>query len=249
MVGTLRIRGARAHNLRGVDVDLPRDALIVVIGVSGSGKSSLAFDTRFQEGQRRFLESLSPYARQFLGQMERPQVDLVEGLSPTLSIDQKTVNRNPRSTVGTITEVYDHLRLRYARLSTPRCPLCLRAIASRSPGDLADQLLREAEGRKAHVLAPVVRDRKGEYRAELKQWAKDGWLRARIDGAVVRLDEPIQLARNEKHTLLLSTGEERKSTGVCNLGLNSSASRFRSVTLRALTSTHGGVCGDALVEA
>jgi excinuclease ABC subunit A len=203
MAGTITIRGAREHNLRGLDLDLPRDALIVVTGVSGSGRSSLAFDTLYQEGQRRFLESLSPYARQFLGQMEKPNVDKVEGISPTLSIDQKTVNRNPRSTVGTITEIYDHLRLLYARLGTPRCPLCLRAIARRSPGDLADQLLREAEGRRAHVLAPVIRDRKGEYRAELEKWAKDGWLRARINGTVRQLDEPIQLARYEKHTIEL----------------------------------------------
>ncbi|MFN7144529.1 MAG: excinuclease ABC subunit UvrA, partial [Myxococcota bacterium] len=203
MPGNILIRGAREHNLRGIDLDLPRDALIVVTGVSGSGKSSLAFDTLYQEGQRRFLESLSPYARQFLGQMEKPNVDRVEGISPTLSIDQKTVNRNPRSTVGTITEIYDHLRLLYARLGTPRCPLCSRAIARRSPGDLADQLLREAEGRRAHVMAPVVRDRKGEYRAELEKWAKDGWLRARIDGEVRLLEEPIQLARYEKHTIEL----------------------------------------------
>jgi excinuclease ABC subunit A len=203
MSGTITIRGAREHNLRGIDLDLPRDALIVVTGVSGSGKSSLAFDTLYQEGQRRFLESLSPYARQFLGQMEKPDVDKVEGISPTLSIDQKTVNRNPRSTVGTITEIYDHLRLLYARIGTPRCPLCLRAIARRSPGDLADQLLREAEGRRAHVLAPVIRDRKGEYRAELEKWAKDGWLRARIDGEVRLLEDPVQLARYEKHTVEL----------------------------------------------
>ena len=203
MAGTITIRGAREHNLRGIDLDLPRDSLIVVTGVSGSGKSSLAFDTLYQEGQRRFLESLSPYARQFLGQMEKPNVDRVEGISPTLSIDQKTVNRNPRSTVGTITEIYDHLRLFYARLGTPRCPLCHRAIARRSPGDLADQLLREAEGRRAHVMAPVVKDRKGEYRAELEKWAKDGWLRARVDGEVRLLEEPIELARYEKHTIEL----------------------------------------------
>ncbi len=203
MPDSIVIRGAREHNLQGIDLDLPRDALIVITGVSGSGKSSLAFDTLYQEGQRRFLESLSPYARQFLGQMERPNVDRVEGLSPTLSIDQKTVNRNPRSTVGTITEIYDHLRLLFARLGTPRCPTCLRPIARRSPGDLADQLLREAEGARAHILAPVIRDRKGEYRAELEKWALDGWLRARIDGELRLLDEPITLARYEKHAIEL----------------------------------------------
>ena len=201
MSGSIRIRGAREHNLRGIDVDIPRDALTVVTGVSGSGKSSLAFDTLYQEGQRRFLESLSPYARQFLGQMERPAVDRVDNISPTLSIDQKTVNRNPRSTVGTITEIYDHLRLLFARLGTPRCPECLRPIARRSPSDLADQLLRTAEGQRLHVMAPLVRDRKGEYRKELEDWARDGWLRARIDGEVRGLDEPIVLARYEKHTI------------------------------------------------
>jgi len=200
-MATIRIRNAREHNLRGVDVDLPRDALSVITGVSGSGKSSLAFDTLYQEGQRRFLESLSPYARQFLGQMERPRVDHVHGLSPTLCIDQKTVNRNPRSTVGTITEVYDHLRLLYARLGTPRCPVCARVITRQSPGELADRLLRAYDGQRLLVLAPVVRDRKGEYRKELEQWARDGWLRARIDGELHALDQPVELGRYDKHTI------------------------------------------------
>ncbi len=197
----IQIRGAREHNLRGIDVDIPRDALTVITGPSGSGKSSLAFDTLYQEGQRRFLESLSPYARQFLGQMERPAVDRVDHLSPTLSIDQKTVNRNTRSTVGTVTEIFDHLRLLWSRLGTPRCPICLRAIARRSPGDIADRLLRDAEGRRAHVLAPVIRDRKGEYRKELEGWADAGWLRARVDGALISLDAPPALPRYEKHTI------------------------------------------------
>ncbi|MFZ5476048.1 MAG: excinuclease ABC subunit UvrA [Myxococcota bacterium] len=215
MPGPIQIRGARVHNLRGIDVDIPRDRFTVVTGVSGSGKSSLAFDTLYQEGQRRFLESLSPYARQFLGQMERPAVDRVDGISPTLSIDQKTVNRNPRSTVGTVTEIYDHLRLLWARLGTPRCPLCLRAIARRSPGDVADQLLRQGEGQRVHVMAPVIRDRKGEYRKELADLARDGWLRARIDGELRQLDEEIALARYEKHTIevvvdrLVATREDR----------------------------------------
>ncbi|MEN9786015.1 MAG: excinuclease subunit UvrA [Pseudomonadota bacterium] len=201
MQDTLRIRGARTHNLRGVDVDLPRDGLSVITGLSGSGKSSLAFDTLYQEGQRRFLESLSPYARQFLGQMERPPVDRVENLSPTLSVDQKTVNRSSRSTVGTVTEIQDHLRLLWARLGTPRCPVCGETIARRSPGDLADSLLATSEGARLHVLAPVIRERKGEYRQEMADWLRQGWLRARIDGALVSLEEPPVLARYEAHTL------------------------------------------------
>ncbi len=203
MSDVIAIRGAREHNLKGVDLDLPRERFVVITGVSGSGKSSLAFDTLYQEGQRRFMESLSPYARQFLGAMEKPKVDSITGLSPTLCIDQKTVNRNPRSTVGTVTEIQDHLRLLYARLGTPHCPLCNRAIARRSPSDIADMILRDSLGEKLHVLAPVVRDRKGEYRKELSDWNHDGWVRARIDGAVVRLDQDRTLARYEKHTIEL----------------------------------------------
>lgn len=213
MSDVIAIRGAREHNLKGVSIDLPRDRLVVITGVSGSGKSSLAFDTIYQEGQRRFMESLSPYARQFLGAMEKPKVDSVSGLSPTLCIDQKTVNRNPRSTVGTVTEIQDHLRLLFARLGTPHCPLCNRTIARRSPGNIADQILREALGQKLHLLAPVVRDRKGEYRKELSDWNRDGWLRARIDGQVVRLDGDISLARYEKHTIELVVDRVTASLG------------------------------------
>ena len=197
------VSGAREHNLRDVDVELPRDAMTVITGVSGSGKSSLAFDTVYQEGQRRFLESLSSYARQFLGSMEKPQVDRVEGLSPTLCIDQKTVNRNPRSTVGTVTEILDHLRLLFARLGTPRCPVCERAIESLSPGQIADAVLRDHPGARLHVLAPIVQDRKGEYRKELAEALRDGFLRARIDGELHSLEEPPALARYEKHTIEL----------------------------------------------
>ncbi len=200
---TLHVENAREHNLRGFSLDLPRDSLVVITGVSGSGKSSLAFDTIYQEGQRRFMESLSPYARQFLGQMERPKVDRVTGLSPTLSIDQKTVNRNPRSTVGTVTEVYDHLRLLFARLGTPHCPKCNRTITRQSPGELADRWLRDHEGERILVLAPMVRDRKGEYREEWEQWQKAGWLRARVDGEIKRIEEPLEIARYEKHTIEL----------------------------------------------
>ncbi len=198
----IRIRNARAHNLRGVDLDVPRHQLVVFTGVSGSGKSSLAYDTIFKEGQRRFMESLSAYARQFLGDMERPPVDVVEGVSPTLSIDQKTVNRNPRSTVGTVTELYDHLRLLYARLGTPHCPECGTEVARLGVEQVVDRLLATATGEKALVLGPVVRDRKGEYRKELEALGRDGWSRARVDGQLIALDEELPaLARYEKHTI------------------------------------------------
>jgi excinuclease ABC subunit A len=199
----IRVFGAREHNLRDLHIDLPRDRLTVITGLSGSGKSSLAFDTLYQEGQRRFLESLSAYARQFLGSMEKPRVDRIEGLSPTLCIDQKTVNRNPRSTVGTITEVLDHLRLFMARLGTPRCPTCRRALSRSSPGELVDALLRDHPDAALTVLAPIVVERKGEYRKELAEALAQGWLRARVDGVILRLDEPIELARYEKHTIEL----------------------------------------------
>ena len=200
---SILIAGAREHNLKGVDLEIPRDSLVVFTGLSGSGKSSLAFDTIYQEGQRRFLESLSSYARQFLGSLEKPRVDRVDGLSPTLCIDQKTVNRNPRSTVGTITEIFDHLRLLLARLGTARCPVCAREITALSPGQIADLLLRESPGAPVIVLAPIVRDRKGEYRKELAAALKDGFLRARIDGELRSLEEEISLARYEKHTIEL----------------------------------------------
>ena len=197
----IQIRGAREHNLKGVDVDLPRRALVVITGVSGSGKSSLAFDTVYQEGQRRFMESLSSYARQFLGQMERPKVDSVEGISPTLSIDQKTVNRNPRSTVGTVTEILDHLRLLYARLGTPRCPICFTTVARLGLEQVVDSILASAADERVIVLGPIIRERKGEYKKELEQLKVDGWTRARVDGAMVELDSPPSLARYEKHTI------------------------------------------------
>ncbi|TVQ94104.1 MAG: excinuclease ABC subunit UvrA [Deltaproteobacteria bacterium] len=197
----IRVRGAREHNLRGVDVDVPKNALVVFTGVSGSGKSSLAFDTLFAEGQRRFVESLSAYARQFLGQLERPAVDAVEGISPTLSIDQKTVNRNPRSTVGTVTEIADHLRLLFARLGQPHCTLCGREVSALTLDAIIDDVLRVGQGERVQVLAPIVQARKGEYRKELDALRRDGWARARIDGEVRSLSDPIQLARYEKHTL------------------------------------------------
>src|SRR6201981_4132648 len=159
----LIVKGAREHNLRSVDLDLPRDALVVFTGLSGSGKSSLAFDTIFAEGQRRYVESLSAYARQFLGQMDKPDVDFIDGLSPAVSIDQKSASRNPRSTVGTITEVYDYLRLLYARIGKPHCPICGRPIARQTPQQIVDRVMELEEGTRFQVLAPVVRGRKGEY--------------------------------------------------------------------------------------
>ena len=163
MADRLVVQGAREHNLTGVDLDLPRDSLVVFTGLSGSGKSSLAFDTIFAEGQRRYVESLSAYARQFLGQMDKPDVDFIEGLSPAVSIDQKSTSRNPRSTVGTITEVYDYLRLLYARAGTPHCPTCGEIISKQTPQQIVDQVLAMEPGRRFQVLAPVIRGRKGEY--------------------------------------------------------------------------------------
>jgi len=183
----LIVRGAREHNLKGVDVSIPRGALTTITGVSGSGKSSLAFDTIYREGQRRFLESLSSYARQFLGGIDRPAVEHVEGLSPAVSIDQKTVSRNPRSTVGTITEIYDYLRLLYARLGTPGCPECGKPVRAQSPEAIVERVLRDFDGARAILLAPMVRDRKGEYRKELNSLLRDGFVRARIDGEIVSL--------------------------------------------------------------
>jgi excinuclease ABC subunit A len=198
----LLIRGAREHNLRDVDVTIPHESLTVITGVSGSGKSSLAFDTIYKEGYRRFVESLSPYARQFLGLLEKPDLDHIEGLSPTLCIDQKTAGRNPRSTVGTLTEIYDYLRLLFARLGTPHCPRCEVEIQSRTPQQIAEQIAVDGDGRAALVLAPIVRDRKGEYREELGKLLADGYVRVRIDGQLRRIDEgEITLERYKKHTL------------------------------------------------
>jgi excinuclease ABC subunit A len=197
----LIVKGAREHNLRGVDLDLPRDALIVFTGLSGSGKSSLAFDTIFAEGQRRYVESLSAYARQFLGQMDKPDVDFIEGLSPAVSIDQKSTNRNPRSTVGTITEVYDYLRLLYARAGTPHCPVCGERIARQTPQQIVDQVLAMDEGLRFQVLAPVVRTRKGEFVDLFEKLNTQGYSRVRVDGVVHSLTDPPKLKKQEKHDI------------------------------------------------
>jgi excinuclease ABC subunit A len=199
--GSIRIRGAREHNLRNIDLELPRDKLIVFTGLSGSGKSSLAFDTIYAEGQRRYVESLSAYARQFLGQMDKPDVDFIEGLSPAISIDQKSASRNPRSTVGTITEIYDYLRLLYARIGVPHCPKCGRVITRQTPQQIVDRVLQLPEGTRFQVLAPVVRGRKGEYEGLLKELAQQGYTRARVDGEVVDLGSGSRLARYENHTI------------------------------------------------
>ncbi|WP_395293991.1 excinuclease ABC subunit UvrA [Kitasatospora hibisci] len=201
MADRLIVRGAREHNLKNVSLDLPRDSLIVFTGLSGSGKSSLAFDTIFAEGQRRYVESLSSYARQFLGQMDKPDVDFIEGLSPAVSIDQKSTNRNPRSTVGTITEVYDYLRLLFARIGKPHCPHCGRPIAKQSPQAIVDKVLELAEGTRFQVLSPVVRERKGEFVDLFADLQSKGYARARVDGATIQLAEPPKLKKQEKHTV------------------------------------------------
>ncbi|CAN5668800.1 excinuclease ABC subunit UvrA [soil metagenome] len=201
MADQLIIRGAREHNLKDVSLDLPRDALIVFTGLSGSGKSSLAFDTIFAEGQRRYVESLSAYARQFLGQMDKPDVDFIEGLSPAVSIDQKSTSKNPRSTVGTITEVYDYLRLLYARAGRPHCPTCGAPIERQTPQQIVDKILSLEEGVRFQVLAPVIRGRKGEYVELFKQLQTQGFSRARVNGETYTLDEPPKLDKQKKHTI------------------------------------------------
>lgn len=197
----ITIRGAREHNLANVDVDIPRDKLVVITGLSGSGKSSLAFDTIYAEGQRRYVESLSSYARQFLGQMDKPDLDSIDGLSPAVSIDQKTTSRNPRSTVGTVTEIYDYLRLLYARVGTPHCPECGRVIERQTTDQVADKVLAHAQGRRALVLAPVVLGRKGEYTKLFDDLRHEGFSRVRVDGEVRELDDEIKLEKKLKHTV------------------------------------------------
>ena len=195
------IKGAREHNLKNVDVELPRNKLVVLTGLSGSGKSSLAFDTLYAEGQRRYVESLSSYARQFLGQMEKPDVDYIEGLSPAISIDQKTTSKNPRSTVGTVTEIHDYLRLLYARIGIPHCPKCGREIRQQTVDQMVDQVLALPERTRIQVLAPVIRGRKGEHVKALEDLKRDGYVRVRIDGEMRELDEEIHLEKNKKHTI------------------------------------------------
>ena len=198
----LIVKGARQHNLKNITVEIPRDELVVITGLSGSGKSSLAFDTIYAEGQRRYVESLSAYARQFLGQMDKPDVDYIEGLSPAISIDQKTTSHNPRSTVGTVTEIYDYLRLLFARAGVPHCPKCGKVIERQTVQQIVDKVLAMEEGTKFMVLAPLVRGRKGEHQKMLENRRKAGYVRVRIDGEVRTLDEEIVLDKRRNTTSL-----------------------------------------------
>src|SRR5690625_1299653 len=200
LMDKILVRGARTHNLKNVDLDIPRNKLVVVTGLSGSGKSSLAFDTLYAEGQRRYVESLSTYARQFLSIMEKPDVDHVEGLSPAISIEQKSTSHNPRSTVGTITEIYDYLRLLFARVGEPRCPQHGQPLRAQTVSEMVDTVLALPEGTKLMLLAPVVRDRKGEHLHVFAQLQREGFIRARVDGLLVDLDDAPSLDKKKKHT-------------------------------------------------
>ncbi|HVV44960.1 MAG TPA: hypothetical protein VHC72_07130, partial [Bryobacteraceae bacterium] len=197
----ISVSGARQHNLRNINVRIPRNSLTVITGLSGSGKSSLAFDTIYAEGQRRYVETLSAYARQFLDQMERPDVDSIEGLSPSISIDQKTTGRSPRSTVGTITEIYDYLRLLYSAIGVPHCPVCGNEISRQSTEQILRHVLALKPEEKILVMAPIVRGRKGEFKKEMEKLARQGFLRARVDGTLRSLDEQIQLDKRKNHTI------------------------------------------------
>ncbi len=215
----IKIRGANEHNLQGIDVDIPRNEFVVLTGLSGSGKSSLAFDTIYAEGQRRYMESLSSYARQFLGQMEKPNVEKIEGLSPAISIDQKSTNRNPRSTVGTVTEIYDYFRLLYARIGIPHCPSCGREIRKQTVDQMTDQIMSMPEGTKIQLLAPVVRGRKGEHAKIFDRAKRSGYVRVRVDGNLYELSEEIKLDKNIKHNievvvdrLVVKAGIDRRLT-------------------------------------
>ena len=199
--GSINIKGAREHNLKNIELTLPRDKFLVITGISGSGKSSLAFDTIYAEGQRRYVESLSAYARQFLGQMKKPEVDYIEGLSPAISIDQKTTRMNPRSTVGTVTEIYDYFRLLFARVGTPHCYKCGKEISQQTAGQIVDSILTEEEDTKIQILAPVVKDRKGEHHKIFEDLKKKGFIRVRVDGEISNLDNDFELDKNRKHSV------------------------------------------------
>ena len=197
------IKGAKVHNLKDISLKIPKNKLVVVTGLSGSGKSSLAFDTLYAEGQRRYVESLSSYARQFLGLMEKPDVESIDGLSPAISIDQKTTSKNPRSTVGTVTEIYDYIRLLYARIGVPYCPNCGKKIEKQTIDQIIDTILELPEETKIQVLAPVIRARKGEYKKLLEDFQKEGFVRAKIDGETYEISDDIDIDRNKKHTIEL----------------------------------------------
>ena len=257
MSDKLVVRGAREHNLRDVSLDLPRDKLIVFTGLSGSGKSSLAFDTIYAEGQRRYVESLSAYARQFLGQMDKPDVDFIEGLSPAISIDQKSASRNPRSTVGTITEIYDYLRLLYARVGIPHCPEDGSVVSRQTPQQIVDRVLTLPEGTRFQVLAPVVRGRKGEYESLFEELAGQGYARARVDDVVYELSDVPKLARYEAHTievvvdrLVLRPGIERRLTDSLEtaLKLADGVAEVQIVPRERTTSSNGAGATDEIGE-
>src|SRR5437660_1179429 len=199
------VKGAREHNLKGITLEIPKKRLVVFTGVSGSGKSSLAFDTLYAEGQRRYVESLSSYARQFLGQMDKPRYEAIKGLSPTIAIEQKSASSNPRSTVGTVTEIYDYLRVLYARVGEQRCHQCGRRVAAQSAEEIVEQLLLLPEGARVTLLAPVVQSRKGEHQEVLESARRNGYARARVDGKLVRLDEAPALSKKHKHTIEIVT--------------------------------------------
>ena len=201
MSDSIVIKGAKEHNLKNINLEIPRDKLVVITGLSGSGKSSLAFDTLYAEGQRRYVESLSSYARQFLGLMEKPDVESIEGLSPAISIDQKTTSKNPRSTVGTVTEIYDFIRLLYARIGIPYCPKCGKRIEKQTIDQIVDSIMELEEGTRIQVLSPVIRGKKGEYVKLLEDFQKEGFVRARIDGTLYELTDTIEIDRKKKHNI------------------------------------------------
>ena len=202
MIEQIKIKGAKEHNLKDVSLEIPKNELIVFTGVSGSGKSSLAFDTIFAEGQRRYIESLSTYARQFLGQMDKPNVEYIDGLSPAISIDQKSTSNNPRSTVGTVTEIYDYLRLLYARVGTPYCPQCGAEIKPQTIDEIVNSILKLDEGTKIQILAPIARGKKGEFQSTFEELRQEGFARVKVDGEIYNLDEDdISLEKNKKHTI------------------------------------------------
>mgnify|MGYP000818113914 CR=1 FL=1 len=223
----IRIKGARENNLKNIDLEVPRNQFVVFTGLSGSGKSSLAFDTIYAQGQRRYMESLSSYARQFLGQMEKPDVDSIEGLSPAISIDQKSTNRNPRSTVGTVTEIYDYFRLLYARVGIPHCPKCGKPISKQTVDQMVDRLMQLEERTRIQLLAPIVRGRKGEHAKVFQNAKKSGYVRVRVDGNVYDLSEDIPMEKNKKHNieivvdrLVVKPGIEKRLTDSIETTLN-----------------------------
>ena len=251
----IKIRGANEHNLKAIDIDIPRDEFVVLTGLSGSGKSSLAFDTIYAEGQRRYMESLSSYARQFLGQMEKPNVESIEGLPPAISIDQKSTNRNPRSTVGTVTEIYDYFRLLYARIGIPHCPKCGRAIEKQTIDQMVDAVMKLPERTRIQILAPVVRGRKGEHQKLFEKAKKSGYVRVIVDGNMYELSETIPMDKNIKHNidivvdrLVIKEGIEKRLTdSLENVFDLSEGNAIVDVNLIDIASDYGTCLDDAMV--